>query len=249
MTNPITNYFSIAAGLLQQVAETSGESIYQAADAVATALQNDKDYMVFGSGHSAFIAQDAFWRAGGLAPVIYVEDIANGAGERFEGMAALTLSRYPLEAGSVMLVISNSGINPGPIEIAMLSKEAGLTVIAITSLKHSQSVPSRHSSGKKLYQAADIVIDNLGDPGDAVVGLPGYDLKCGATSSVVGCGIVQAITVQAATLLAERGIEPPVLTSANVPQGDARNEGLRQRYQPRMIRYQIANPITRKPKS
>jgi uncharacterized phosphosugar-binding protein len=245
MTNPIADYFSIAANLLQQVAQTSGESIYKAAEAVATALQNDKDYLVFGSGHSAFIAQDAFWRAGGLAPVIFVEDIAGGAGERFEGMAALTLSRYRLEAGSVMLVISNSGINPGPIEIAMLSKEAGLTVIVVTSLKHSQSVPSRHSSGQKLYQVADIVIDNLGDPGDAVIDVPGYDLRCGATSSVVGCGIMQAITAQAATLLAERGIEPPILTSANVPHGDARNERLRVRYQPRMIRYQIANPIKR----
>ncbi|MEZ4668063.1 MAG: SIS domain-containing protein [Anaerolineae bacterium] len=249
MTNPITNYFSTAANLLQQVAETSGEAIYQAADAIATALQNDKDYLVFGSGHSAFVAQDAFWRAGGLAPVIYVEDIAHGEAERVEGIAAITLSHYPLQAGSVMVVISNSGINPGPVEIAMLSKEAGLTVVAITSLKHSQSAPSRHSSGKKLYQAADIVIDNLGDPGDAAIDVPGYDLKCGATSSVVGCGIIQSITVQVATLLAERGIEPPILTSANVPQGDVRNEVLRQRYQPRMVRYQIANPTKRKLKS
>lgn len=249
MNNPITNYFSIAANLLQQVAETSGESIYKAADAVATALQNGKDYMVFGSGHSAFVAQDAFWRAGGLAPVLYVEDIAGGEAERVEGIAAITLSHYRLQAGSVMLVISNSGINPGPIEIAMLSKEAGLTVVAITSLKHSQSVSSRHSSGKKLYEVADIVIDNLGDPGDAAVAIPGYDFKSGATSSVVGCSIIQAITVQVSTLLAERGIEPPVLTSANVPQGDGRNERLVQRYQPGMIRYQVANPTTSKPKS
>jgi uncharacterized phosphosugar-binding protein len=241
--NCIEQYFSAVIAQLQQVMHESGDAIYAAAEAVANALENGKDYMLFGSGHSALIAQDGVWRAGGLAPAIFIQDIADGAAERIEGMAALTLSRYNLEAGSVMLVVSNSGINPNPIEIAMVSKAAGLTVIAITSLAHSKSVQSRHSSGKKLYEIADIVIDILGVPGDAVVDLPNSDLKSGATSTAIGSSIIQAIATQAAALLAERGIEPPVLISANVPQGDAHNEKLRARFRPRMVRYLVGQPV------
>jgi uncharacterized phosphosugar-binding protein len=239
----IQQYFEALVAQLRQTLDESGEAIYAAAEAVADALANDKDYMLFGSGHSALIAQDGCWRAGGLAPAIFIQDIAGGAAERIEGMAALTLSRYNLEAGSVMLIVSNSGINANPIEMAMVSKAAGLTVIAITSLAHSQAVESRHSSGQKLYQIADIVIDIHGVPGDAVVPLPNSSLKSGATSTAIGSAIIQAIGTQAAALLAERGIEPPVLISANVPEGDAHNEKLRARYRPRMVRYLVGQPV------
>ena len=242
MKNLISQYFQAVITQLQTVLEESGDAIYAAAEVVAEALANDKDYMLFGSGHSALIAKDATWRAGGLAPAIFVEDISGGAAERIEGMAALTLSHYNLEAGSVMLVVSNSGINPNPIEMAMVSKAAGLTVIAVTSLAHSQAVPSRHSSGKKLYQIADIVIDIHGISGDAALDIPHTTIKAGATSTAIGSAIIQAIGTQAAALLAERGITPPVLISANVPEGDVHNEKLRAKYRPRMVRYMIGQP-------
>jgi uncharacterized phosphosugar-binding protein len=247
----IQQYFEAVIAQLRLVLQESGDAIYAAAEAVADALTNDKDYMLFGSGHSALIAQDGCWRAGGLAPAIFIEDIAKGAAERIEGMAALSLSRYNLEAGGVMLVVSNSGINANPIEMAMVSQAAGLTVVAITSLAHSQVVESRHSSGKKLYEIADIVIDMHGVPGDAVVDLPNSTLKSGATSTAIGSAIIQAIGTQAAALLAERGIEPPVLISANVPEGDAHNEKLRARYRPRMVRYLVGQsvPVRTKPES
>jgi uncharacterized phosphosugar-binding protein len=135
-------------------------------------------------------------------------------------------------------VISNSGINAVPVEVALLSKEAGLTVIALTSMAHSRTVASRHSSGRKLYEVADIVIDTHGFPGDAAVALPGGKLRSGATSTVVGAAIIEAITVQAAALLDARGVAPPVLVSANVPEGDAHNLALYERYRPRLIRYE-----------
>jgi uncharacterized phosphosugar-binding protein len=155
-------------------------------------------------------------------------------------VAKVILGHYGLQS-DVIILISNSGINPMPVEMALLAKPAGLTVIAITSLAHSQSVNSRHSSGHRLYELADIVIDTHGVVGDAAVELPGGRVKSGATSTVVGSAIIQAIAVQAAALLAERGIEPPVFVSANVPGGDAHNRALIARFRSRLARFEISS--------
>ncbi|MBN1562727.1 MAG: SIS domain-containing protein [Anaerolineae bacterium] len=239
MTDYIDHYFSLAIDLLQTVQRESGPAIRAAAVMVADALADDKDVLLYGSGHSTLIAQDAAGRAGGLVPFLAMEDVAHGDAERLEGMAQVIAGRYELRAGSVMILISNSGINPVPVEMAMLCKAAGLSVIAITALAHSQAVASRHSSGKKLYELADIVINTHGIPGDARLDLPGGNFKSGATSTLVGVSIVQSMTVQAAALLSERGIDPPVFISANLPQGDAHNKAIIKRYRSRLARYQI----------
>jgi uncharacterized phosphosugar-binding protein len=256
MADFVDRYLSFAADLLHRVASDSGESIRLAAQAVADALAQDKDFLLFGSGHSALVAREAAGRAGGLIQAQIIDDIAEGDGERLEGMAALILGRYELRAGSVIVVISNSGINAVPIEVALLSKDAGLTVIVMTALAHSKSVASRHSSGKKLYEVADIVIDTQGVPGDAAIDLPGtangvQGLKSGAVSTVVGAAIVQAITVQVAALLAERGIDPPIIVSSNVPGGDEHNTNLIERYRSRLVRSQMSShfsPLVTRPK-
>ncbi len=239
MENYIEQFFSFAVELLQKVARESGPAIYQAAETIADVIENDKDVLLYGSGHSALIARDAALRAGGLVPVMAIQDIAEGDAERLEGLAQAIIARYELRPGSVIIIISNSGINAVPIEMAMLSKEAGLKVIAITSLVHSKSVASRHSSGKKLYDEADIVIDTHGIRGDAAIELPGSELKSGATSTLVGATILQSITVQAAAMLAERGVKPPVFISSNMPGGDEHNREMVERYYSRLVRYQI----------
>jgi uncharacterized phosphosugar-binding protein len=241
MTNYIEQYFAIAAERLQALAQDSAEDIHRAAQTVAEAIANDRDFLLFGSGHSALIARDAAGRAGGLVPALQVEDVADGDAERLEGMAKVILGRYHLRAGSVIVIISNSGINAVPIEMTMMAKAAGLTVVAITSVAHSQSVQSRHSSGKRLYEVADIVLDTRGVPGDAAVELPGTPAKSGALSTFLGSAIIQALTVQAAALLAERGITPPVLISANVPGGDEHNRALLEHYWPRLVKHQISS--------
>ncbi len=241
MTDYVEQYISAAILLLQTLARDSAPAIHRAAQAVADAIANDRDFLLFGSGHSSLIARDAAGRAGGLMPALQIEDVADGDGERLEGMAKVILGRYELRAGSVLVVISNSGINAVPIEMALLAKDAGLTVVAITSLAHSQSVNSRHSSGQKLYQVADIVIDTHNIPGDAALELPGGTLKSGAMSTLLGSAIIQALTVQAAALLSERGIQPPVLISANVPGGDEHNRALVEHYWPRLVKHQISS--------
>jgi uncharacterized phosphosugar-binding protein len=240
MTNFVENYLAKVIGILQTIERDSQPAIHHAAEAVADAIQVGGIFVLFGSGHSALIAKDAAYRAGGLAPVMTIDDIADGDVERVEGVAKYLISRYELPADSVLAVISNSGINPVPIEMAMIGKSSGFQVIAITSLSHSRSVPSRHSSGKKLSDIADIVIDTHGVLGDASIEIPGNSQKIGATSTIVGATIVQAITVQAAGLLAERGIEPPIWVSANVQSGGSGNNVLLERYRPNLARYPIA---------
>lgn len=239
MENFVQLYFAFIADLLEKVLQESEEAIREAAKAVADAIYIDKQVLVYGSGHSTLIAQDMAGRAGGLVPVLALQDAVTGDAERIEGIAKVIAGRYDLQAGSVMIVISNSGINPVPIEMAMLSKEAGQTVIAITSLSHSKVVDSRHSSGSKLYQIADIVINTCGVSGDAAINLPGGKFKSGATSTVSGAAILQAITVQAAALLVERGMDPPIFVSANLPEGDAHNREMITRYRAQLVRYQI----------
>src|SRR5258707_6230310 len=172
MANYADQYFSFVIDLLRQVSTESGAAIEQAAQAVANAIEHDGIFLLFGSGHSALLAKDAAYRAGGLAAALHIEDVADGDAERIEGVARFIVARYELRPGSVIAIISNSGINAVPIEMALLAKDAGLTTIAVTSLTHSRSVPSRQSSGKKLYEGADIDIDTHSTTCDAAIQLP-----------------------------------------------------------------------------
>jgi uncharacterized phosphosugar-binding protein len=245
MSDIIHEFLEICVVQLRTIALDSVDSIEAAAQAIADCLARDQAFYLFGSGHSALIAREAFWRAGGLAPAVPIPDPMAGDAERIPGFGATLLGHYNLQGGEVLIVISNSGINPLPIEIALEGKTRGLTIIALTSVDHSSSVSSRHSSGKKLMEIADIVIDTHGITGDAAVDLPGSELKVGATSTVVGAAIIEAITSRAAEIMHERGLEPPVLISANTPAGDAHNRALADRYRKLLVRYEV--PTVDKP--
>ena len=214
-------------------------AIRQAARLVAEALAEEKPFYWFGSGHSTFIARDAYWRAGGLAPALVIPDPMMGDAERVEGFAALLLAHYELQPGSVLVVISNSGINPLPIEMALEAKDQGLKVVAVTCREHSEAITSRHCSGKKLMDLADVVINTHGVPGDAALTLPGSKLRVAPTSTIIGAAIIQAIVAQASAFLLEWGRKPPVIVSANLPEGDAWNRELAVRYRSSMVRYEV----------
>lgn len=230
-------YFSALNETMLRAQETQADKIEEAALLVADALAADGYLYTFGTGHSHLLAEEIFYRAGGLVRVFPLEDDAlmlhTGASrssqfERISGVASLLLTSSPAKAGDVIFVFSNSGRNTMPVEMAVTAREMGLSTICITSFAHAATVTSRHPSGKKLGEVCDVALDNCGTPGDAAVTLG--ELQMGPTSTAVGAALLQAIVCRAAELLTERGIEPEVFASANIDGGDKKNAAYLAKY-------------------
>ena len=239
-----TRYLEMLAAKIDQVKTSEGEAMAKAAEAMADAVTGGGMIYVFGCGHSAALSMDIFYRAGGLMLVqpIFAERTLlhhrpvteTSEWERKEGWAPRLFEESGARAGDAMIVLSTSGRNGAPIDMALAAKQAGLRVIGVTSLAYAGSLPSRHSSGKRLHEIADIVIDNHSAPGDAEVALPGLEQKVGPMSTGVGSAILQALVVETAANLLVRGETPPVFVSANLPGGDEHNEKVLARYRERI---------------
>jgi uncharacterized phosphosugar-binding protein len=142
--------------------------------------------------------------------------------ERESGLAERLLSTYPVAAGDVLVVASNSGRNAVPIEMAMRGRELGLRTIAVTNMEQSRAWPSRHASGKRLFEVCDLVLDNCGVSGDACLDLEGVPGKIGPTSSITGLFLINAMIVEAIRLAAAQGPSPEIYVSSNT-NGDDHN--------------------------
>jgi uncharacterized phosphosugar-binding protein len=232
------DFMARTAELVEKVATTQEQPIRAAGRAFAEAARAGRDVWAFGTGHSHLIAEEFYARAGGWAGVRAVlepslmlhEGVAKSSlMERLPGLAEVLLAVHPVAAGDVVVVVSNSGINAVPVEFAAGARARGATVVAITSLAHSATQQPRTPSGRKLHEEADIVIDNCGVPGDAIVPLAGSPAAVGATSTVIGAFIAEAIVAEAADLFARDGIEPPILRSNNISGAAEHNERLRVR--------------------
>ncbi|RJP16630.1 MAG: sugar isomerase domain-containing protein [Candidatus Abyssobacteria bacterium SURF_5] len=223
-------YYDKILELLKKISDTQAGEITRAGATVGKTIKDGGLVHTFGSGHSAAIAYEAHGRAGGLAAVSAIIDPLRGLAEKVEGYGRALLTPVRLRPTDSMIIISNSGRNALPIEVAMVAKEHGLPLIVITSLAHSKSVSSRHSSGKRLFEIADIVLDNLGDPGDAAVALPQIDVPMGPTSTITGAFIMNEIMISAAQWLSENGIQPPIFKSANLDGSKDHNLRLRNLY-------------------
>ena len=231
-------YFSNVISLLKNVLDTQSESIRQAVETVSATLKRDGMIFAFGTGHSHILAEELFYRAGGLVKVYPIFDESlmlhsnatrSSQVEQLPGYAATLTENGPeMKAGDVIFIFSNSGRNAVPIEMAMEAKNKGLCVICITNLAHSGSVTSRHPSGKKLYQLCDIVIDNCGVIGDTSIEIG--DLTCGPTSTVAGAAILQAIVCGVVEKLQADGVAPEVFISGNVDGGHEKNQVYYQKY-------------------
>ncbi|WP_376792049.1 sugar isomerase domain-containing protein [Thermoflexus sp.] len=219
---------------LQRAFEANRETIQAAARLIADTVAADQIIHVFGSGHSQLVALDLVGRAGGFANVNPLFDPLFGRAERLEGFAAALLTAHAFHPGDVLIVISHSGRNPAPIEVALHGKRHGLPVIAVTAVAFSRSLPSRHSSGKRLFELADVILDTMGAPGDAVISLE-PDLYVGPTSTAIGAALLQAVIAEAAAQLLDRGIRPPLFRSGNLEGADAYNQELRARYRGRVL--------------
>ena len=157
----------------------------------------------------------------------------SSAMERLEGLGKIIVDYVNPDIRDVFTIISNSGVNAVPIEVAMEAKKRGNKVIAVTSKAHSQNVPSRHSSGKKLMEVADVVLDNCGEVGDVSIKIPGLGQGLGPTSTITGAYLLHAVMVQVASNLS-KSMEPPVFWSANIPGGIEENKKIIERYKNRI---------------
>lgn len=232
-------YFDHLQSKFQQVLDHELPNIGAAADLVTESIKKGGRFYVFGSGHSHMIAEELYLRAGGLAlvhailpPELMLHEMPNKSTylERVEGYSKALVELYHIDEKDAVMVISNSGRNAVPVEMCLEAKKKGAAVIAMTSMRHSASCTSRHSSGKKMYEIADVTIDNCGDPGDASFPIEGLDSHIGPTSDAIGISIAQALVCQVVDNLVKEGIEPPIFKSSNVDGGDAHNNRMFEKY-------------------
>lgn len=229
--------------LLEKLENTQEQVIEQVAEVCADCIYNGGLLYFFGTGHSHMICEEPFYRAGGLASIYPILEtdlmLHEGASksssyERLEGLGNVVVSHTPLGKGDVLFLISNSGRNCAIIDAALEAKKRGAVTVAITSMNHTSNVTSRHSSSLNLYQVCDFVLDNGGIVGDASVSLDGLPQKIAPTSSVIDITLVNLVLVNTVELLLQKGMTPPVFTSANTDQGDSANKNILETYKSRI---------------
>ncbi|MCX4644771.1 MULTISPECIES: SIS domain-containing protein [unclassified Streptomyces] len=223
-------YLDAAIGLLRRVRDEEDRNIAAAGTLIADTVADGGRLFAFGAGHSSLAAQDVVYRAGGLAlmnllsvPGVVGVDVMpatlGSALERVDGLAGAVLDSSPVRAGDTLVIISLSGRNSLPVEMAMNARELGLRVIGVTSVAYAEETKSRHASGTFLKDHCDIVLDSKIEVGDAELTYDTVDAPFGPASTMVASALMQATMATAAAELADRGIQPPLLRSGNVDGG------------------------------
>jgi len=235
-------YFRRLYDTLESVVESQGSEIETAATWMAESIAQDGVVHLFGSGHSHMVAEEVFHRAGSLMPMnpmldvnlTFMGSVNATLLERSSGYGKVVVGSHEIRPGEVVIVISNSGVNPVPIEVAQEAKALGARTIAITSDAHYRGAPSRHESGKRLAEVTDLVLDTLTPIGDAMIEIPDSYARTGGVSSVIGISIINALVVETASRLQKLGITPPIIPTMNLPGGDEAMEELVARYAARL---------------
>nr|WTB32863.1 SIS domain-containing protein [Streptomyces sp. NBC_00830] len=239
-------FLDAAIGLLERVRDEESGNITAAGAAIADTVAAGGRLFAYGAGHSSLAAQDVVYRAGGLAlmnllsvPGTLGVDVMpatlGSALERVDGLAGAVLDSSPADAGDLLVIISLSGRNALPVEMAQDARALGLTVIGVTSVAYADATRSRHSSGGFLRDHCDIVIDSKIAIGDAVLTAEGIEAPFAPASTVVTSALMQAMMAAAAERLVERGIEPPLLRSGNVDGGHEWNGRVMTQYADRIF--------------
>ncbi len=227
----LNQYRQRISQVLDAIWTTQSENLEKAAALMADCIQNRGLVHLFGSGHSVLPVQDVFPRYGAYpgfhplmdARLMWTNVIGSGGAkgllwlERREGYAAVLFENEPIRAGDVMVVFSHGGLNAAGIEVAIDARKRGLKVVAITSLCNYRLRQATHSSGKKLADVADVVVDNCCPAEDSLVRIEGWKAPVAASSTVATVMIAMELVAQVAAVLAQRGIKLPVFVSPNVP--------------------------------
>lgn len=252
MSEPITAFsleVSSRIDALTQWALDGG--VNEAATAMADTLANGGVIQAFGTGHSEAFAMEIAGRAGGLIPTSKIalrdlvlhgsrdaaalDSIDGSILERETGIAEELYDLSPVDPRDIFLIASNSGVNGSIVGLALVAKERGHKVIAVTSLEHTNAVEPKHPSGLRLSEIADIVIDNRAPYGDTTLEVSGGG-GVGAVSSITAAYIAQLLTIETVQNLVRAGKKPPIYISANIPGGDEHNTALVGQYVGRLRR-------------
>ena len=233
-------YIATVTQTVERAWREQAESLQAAAAAIAQTVKAKHNVFVFGCSHAGIVAEEVFYRTGGLAvinPIFFPAMMLNtrpitmtSALERVSGVGQIILEQNRLQAGDLLILHSVSGRNAVPVDMALWAAGHGVATVCLTNLAYSAAITARHPSGKRLFEVCDIVIDNKGAVGDAAVSLPGLPEKIGPTSTVVGAALINAIVIDAVEQLLADGLVPPVLMSANLDGGDAHNARIFEEY-------------------
>ena len=236
-------YIKNVKKIIEKIESDCENNIEKTAGIIAQTLIADKRIYLFGTGHSHMLAEELFYRAGGLVNIqpVLVDELmlhisASGStlAERKEGGAEKIFNDYSMSENDTVIIISNSGRNGVIVDMALLCKERGLNVIALTNLEHTYAGESRHKSGKRLCEIAHIVLDNGGCVGDACVEVNGVEGKMCPTSTVCGALILNAVVARAVEICTENGCCPDHFASSNIDGGDEINNILVEKYKKEM---------------
>ncbi len=232
-------YFQNLQKILERIIDEQGNNIERASRAVADTLENGGRIHAFGTGHSHMLAEEIFYRAGGLVNVnpilessLMLHESASKSTEleRLEGYGEILFAHHSITDKDILFLFSNSGRNGVAIDLALIAAEKGVKTVVITNMEHTMQGASRHSSGKKLYEAAYIAIDNCGCYGDASIRIDAVNRNVAPTSTAAGAAILNAIEARAVEMMAADGYTPDVFSSSNVDGGDEINNAFIAKY-------------------
>jgi len=245
----VTDFSTQVSDRLARITALAADGGLDAAvELMTAAIESGGVIHAFGTGHSEAFAMEIAGRAGGLIPTnkIALRDLVLRGSLSADDLGGSSLERNPdnvqelwelsgIRAGDLLMIASNSGVNGSIVGLALLAKEHGIPLIAVTSLEHTMAVPHTHPSGQRLSDVGDVVIDNLAPYGDATLELSG-GVPVGAVSSITAAYIAQLLTIGVSERISADGRRPPLYLSANIPGGDEHNSALEQLYAGRIHR-------------
>ncbi len=241
-------YIEQITATLQKVRNDQAGPIRAAAELMADAIAEDKLIHVYGGGgHTTLVMGEMFFRAGGLSNInpimetglsVFNQALKYLELERCVNFGRSVMKYYDLQKDDLLIIFHNIGINAATIDAALEARERGVKIIAVSSSYWQNEMPAdhfiRHPSKKNLFDLADVCIDDYNPVGDAVVDVPGFETPIAPVSNVIDFAIAHLLEIETVRLCIERGLVPPVWSSANAPGGDEKNAAYIEKYKPRV---------------
>ena len=234
-------FFESLKQLIVTIEEKQNDGITKAAQVIADAMADGKCVHIYDTGH--MLNSELINRAGGLTAFralnisLHVENNVRkrprdpGADRSMAGLMHFSLKQSNVHPGDVLIIGSVSGKSVSPVDLAIAAKEFGAYVIAMTSVEYSSQLKSEHPTGKRLFEAADLVLDNCAPPLDAMVEVPGQEIGICPASGISAATIMWAVKAQVVELLIEKNKKPSILKSINNPGSDVFNEDAYRSYE------------------